>query len=367
MKQGHRGFSLVEILVAMVISLLGTIIIFQVFEVSEAIKRTTTSGGDAQQNGLLAMIAVERDARMAGFGVNYPPLLGCLVNGRQDTRDFTFRLAAVEIADEGSAAGDAVTFVYGSSSLLLTPPKLVASTTTVSTLFEVDNRYGFTLNDFVVAGQVGSTTKQCSLAQATALPDVVGQRDEIHRTTGDYNTDNLSDPYDAWDNTAQSGGRLFNLGAAPAAITYAVDSGTAQLVGTNIITGATSNIISEGIVQLQAEYGKDTTATADGQVDVWDTVAPTTADGWSRVLALRMAVVARSAAAEKPGTDGICRDINDPTDPVKPLTDPTKRLKWAGGSIDVTYLTTAAADWTCYRYRIFETLVPLRNQIWTQP
>jgi len=24
-------------------------------------------------------------------------------------------------------------------------------------------------------------------------------------------------------------------------------------------------------------------------------------------------------------------------------------------------------DWTCYRYRIFETLVPLRNQIWTQP
>ncbi len=57
MNRGHQGFSLVEILVAMVISLLGILIIFQVFEVSEAIKRTTTSGGDAQQNGLLAMIA----------------------------------------------------------------------------------------------------------------------------------------------------------------------------------------------------------------------------------------------------------------------------------------------------------------------
>ena len=65
------GFSLVEILVAMVISLLGTIIIFQVFSVSEGIKRTTTSGGDAQQNGLLALVSIEREARMAGFGINF--------------------------------------------------------------------------------------------------------------------------------------------------------------------------------------------------------------------------------------------------------------------------------------------------------
>ena len=40
-----RGFSMVELLVAMTISLIGMIIIFQVFEVSENIKRTTTSGG----------------------------------------------------------------------------------------------------------------------------------------------------------------------------------------------------------------------------------------------------------------------------------------------------------------------------------
>jgi type IV pilus assembly protein PilW len=82
---------------------------------------------------------------------------------------------------------------------------------------------------------------------------------------------------------------------------------------------------------------------------------------------LRIAVVARSALAEKPGADGKCRDVNDPDDPIKPLTDPTKRMKWAGGALDVTYLTTADTDWTCYRYRVFETMVPLRNLIWQQP
>lgn len=364
MKQVSSGFSLVEILVAMVISLLGTIIIFQVFEVSEGIKRTTNSGGDAQQNGLLALIAVERDARMAGFGINYGPLLGCTVQGQQATRPFTFKLAAAEIGDGASSAGDSLTFVFGSSDLLLTPPKLVAGAANTATIFQVDNRFGFGLNDLIVAGQVG---RACSLAQATNLPTATGQKSEVHRNSGDYNTGNMAAAYDAWDNTSQSGGRLYTLGPAPAAITYSVDSASGQLMAINAIRSGTSDVIAENIVQLQAEYGKDTSGTADGQVDVWDTTAPITADGWARVLALRIAIVARSALPEKAGADGLCRDINDPTDPAKLVTDPTRRLKWAGGGINLTYLTTAQADWTCYRYRVFETLVPLRNQIWTQP
>ena len=36
------------------------IVIFQVFEASEGIKRTTTSGGDAQQNGAIALYSMAR-------------------------------------------------------------------------------------------------------------------------------------------------------------------------------------------------------------------------------------------------------------------------------------------------------------------
>lgn len=364
MNRGFQGFSLVEILVAMVISLLGILIIFQVFEMSEGIKRTSTSGGDAQQNGLLALVAIERAARMSGFGINYAPLLGCTVQGSESGRNITFTLTAAEIADEVSAAGDSITAVYGNSDLLLAPPKLTTAVSTTSTFFKVDNRYGFNINDMIIVGQVGKT---CSLAQATALPTATGQKDQVDRGAGNFNSANLSAAYDTWDNTSQSGGRLYSIGATPGVMLYSIDAGSGRLMVRNVVTSGIAEALAEGIVQLQAQYGKDTSVIADGSVDAWDTTAPTTPDGWSRVLALRLAVVARSALAQKPGADGKCRDINDPNDPTKPLTDPTKRLKWAGGSLDVTYLTTANTDWTCYRYRVFETMVPLRNLIWTQP
>src|SRR6202795_1328786 len=87
----ERGFSMVELLVAMLIGLIGMIIIFQVFEVSEGIKRTTTSGGDAQQNGVIALYTMERDFKNAGMGFNDTTFVGCNIVGydtKRTTPDF---------------------------------------------------------------------------------------------------------------------------------------------------------------------------------------------------------------------------------------------------------------------------------------
>ena len=67
--KAHAGFSLIDVLVGLVIAMLGIIIIFQVFSVSESIKRTTTSGGDAQINGAMAMYQLERSLKGAGYGI----------------------------------------------------------------------------------------------------------------------------------------------------------------------------------------------------------------------------------------------------------------------------------------------------------
>jgi type IV pilus assembly protein PilW len=76
-----------------------------------------------------------------------------------------------------------------------------------------------------------------------------------------------------------------------------------------------------------------------------------TATDWSRVLALRIALVARSNLAERPdATTGLCT-----TTTVDPLT-------WTGGTLTIS----ADPNWKCYRYRVFETTVPLRNMIWLQ-
>ena len=281
MKRGFQGFSLVEILVAMIISLLGILIIFQVFEVSEGIKRTSTGGGDAQQNGLLALVAMERDARSSGFGINYPSLLGCAVQGSESGRNIDFTLTAVEIADEVSAAGDSITFVYGNSDLLLSPLIVLTAVAANAPFMKVDNRYGFNVNDLVIVGETGKT---CSLAQASTLPTVVGQKDQVGRAAGNYNLTNLSDNYDAWNNTTQSGGRLYSIGANPGVMNYSIDAVTRQLMVRNVMTSGTAEALADGIVQLQAQYGKDTTVVADGSVDAWDTTAPTTPDGWLRRL-----------------------------------------------------------------------------------
>ena len=93
------------------------------------------------------------------------------------------------------------------------------------------------------------------------------------------------------------------------------------------------------------EYGKDTDN--DNIVDTYDNAAP--AD-WKQVLAVRLAVVARSALAEKPTVIGGACDAT------------TALPTWSGGTLDVS----ADPNWNCYRYKVFETTIPLRNLIWQQ-
>ena len=112
---------------------------------------------------------------------------------------------------------------------------------------------------------------------------------------------------------------------------------------------------ADGIVQLKAQYGIDNTVgTPTGVVNQWTAVDPTTADAWSRVLALRLVVVARSGQMERP-TDPVTKQII--TGACNTTTSPPNSML---GAIDVS----ADPNWQCYRYRVFETVVPLRNQIW---
>src|SRR2546427_12818343 len=119
----ERGFSMVELLVAMLIGLIGMIIIFQVFEVSESIKRSTTSGGDAQQNGVIALYTMERDFKNGGMGFNDTGFVGCNIVGfdnKPATPNFppagiTMKLAPVVITSRAATtASDQIAVLYGS-------------------------------------------------------------------------------------------------------------------------------------------------------------------------------------------------------------------------------------------------------------
>jgi len=103
---------------------------------------------------------------------------------------------------------------------------------------------------------------------------------------------------------------------------------------------------------MKAQYGKDDGGggtPGDGIVDTYDNVTPTTAAQWSQVLAVRIGIVARAATPEKPSGTGGCD-----TTTVAPT--------WVGG----TFNLTADANWQCYRYKIFQNTIPVRNMLWSQ-
>ena len=75
------GMSLVELMVAMVIGLIGIVIITHLYLVNENYKRSTTGSGEAQVNGAIALFTLERDVRMSGYGFAHSGALGCTCAG----------------------------------------------------------------------------------------------------------------------------------------------------------------------------------------------------------------------------------------------------------------------------------------------
>ncbi len=356
----QAGFGLVEIMIGMVIGLLGIIVIYQTMAVGEGYKRTTTSGADAQQNGAMALFSVERDLRMAGYGVNNAALLGCTVliyDQGPPVREFSFVMAPVVIVDGAGGLPDSLVVTFGNSDLLSTPVELVQNMAGPTSFYKVGTRYGFNPGDIVIAAESG---KNCSLAQVTGLPTAPAETDRVLHNSGNYVDLNgatvaarynkaagLGVIYNAFDYTAGTGGRLFNIGLNPALNQYSVQNG--QMTVAAVLQGGAAIPVADGVVQFQAQYGKDKVGN-DGVVDAWESSMPAvpTAADWAQVLAMRLAVVARSGLREKanPAT-GVC-DIT------------TAAPTWSGGTLDVS----TDPNWQCYRYRVFETTVPLRNMIW---
>lgn len=358
-----RGFSLVEIMVGLGISLIATLVIMQVFIAFEGQKRTTTSGSDAQTNGGLALYTIERDVRMAGYGFSVPAALGCEIRSSYGGVDQPpLSLAPVAITSGANGLPDTISVLSSSKESWSIPAKITTDHPPQATNFFLNTTLGIAVGDLMLAFEPG---KYCTLLQVTGIPN--GKVQIHHQSTSPWDPpggQNIFPPggYNA-------GATLFNLGAL-VRHTYSLDANSNLLFSDFLSATNTTNVqaIISDIVNLQAQYGFDTRVgpQSDGRVDTWsDTMidanssggTPGDAEDIQRVYAVRMAVVARSALLEKPNSDGTCNvttatSINRPT--------------WAGGAIDVSKNPDGSANgnWQCYRYKVFETVIPLRNPLW---
>ena len=213
----------------------------------------------------------------------------------------------------------------------------------------------------------------CQLSEVNQLPTNPGQTDLaiFDGTTSYVNSAGATlapthNPPGGLGVTFSGSGALLNLGPTPKRSTYsitAVNGGSRlQLASTEMFTGQTTPVADE-IIDFQAQYGLDnginngsvahsTFVADDGILDQFVDGLPAnpTTNDWSRVLAVRVALLARSALPEKAdAATGICNATS---------AIPT----WGTG----TQFTNISTDWRCYRYRVLETIVPMRNVIWKQ-
>lgn len=363
------GFTLIEVMVGMTVAIIGLLVIAGVLAVSSRQKETTSSGADAQTSGAIAAYLIERDLRVAGYGINFSSLLGCVIHaydeGVSPAREFTLTVAPVVIAaGTGGAYGtpDTVTVSYATSDVGFAAPRLTQAHNGNNANYKVDNRFGFHEGDVVVVSEDGVDSNgdgvdDCTLAQVTGVPGSPGQTDNLIHNSGNYTNvsgQNVPARYNKPGGlgiTYSTNARIYNLGALPGNIVYAIDPTTSQLTSVDNLAQASGTAagIAENIVFLRAAYGKDTDG--DGTVDTYDRTTPTTSAAWQQVIAVRLAVAARSRQR-----DGAL------VSPASLTLLPARTLP--NGTTSAAETLALTDEQRHYRYKIFSTLVPLRNQIW---
>ncbi len=355
----QRGLSLVELLVAVVIGLVGILAMTQAYITSDRFNRSTMGEGSAQTGGLIGLYQVERDVRMAGYGIASSSALGCgTIDWYYDPNYSAsiqpgsplpvLTLAPVTITTNGTNP-DVVTIMYSTSAERLLPTSItsfVASSSEVT----VDGVYGFNEGDLILLVNSASPVR-CTLGKITQVQ--TGPQ-KLQLNPG------VSAPYNppAWGSfpgTYASGDQMLNLGN-PVVRSYSINNNKLRVTDALLqVAGATPLDIVDGIVDLRALYGKDNGAgggTAnDGRVDEYNNTMPTTAEQWQQVLSIRMGLLARIGTYEKPESGSDCNATT---------TAPT----WSGGTFTKLDVATTSSEDRCYRYRVFETNIPLRNMIW---
>lgn len=362
----QNGFSLVEILVGLVIGLLATLVIMQVFTTFEGDKRTTTGTADAQTNGAIALYQVQRDIQSAGFGLpvfdsaNSPYQCNPSPTIDHDSNVATpdIDLFPITIIDGGVGASDAISVRYGNTSRGGMSVKMVAGTGTTAGVngVQVDTHLGCQEGDTVLvmsAPTCSMTTIAANgLTAAGVSPVVITLNSPANLAVGNYIA--CMGIWNEYSYTVNSN-QLVRTGVINAAVTPPVPSATAVPVVADI-------------VDMQAQYGVSVTANSN-QVTQWVDAAggdwaktgttPTVANR-NRIKAIRVAVVARSGAMEKTNVSTACSSVTAPS--------PTGVCAWTGTAASPAPVLNLTGDpnWQRYRYRVYETMIPLRNVVWSK-
>lgn len=364
----QRGFSLIELMVGLLVSMICLLAIMAAFAVYEGKKRTTTSGNDAQQNGSYALYALERQVRTAGssivqgyhYGVWGCPVTAYTTTGGSKLQTLpvqaalpapftssgwplTTRLVPVLIASGGSNP-DVIGVVGGNSALQVF--KIAVTSSSSASNVTVGNNLGIMTGDYLL-GTLSDGT--CALAQLTSSSTAT----QVTDTT--LTLDSSNSPATG----LKTATYLFDMGSAPTFTLFGVDPSSNSLVSYDLLQrpvngqAAAVTPIADGIVQMKALYGVQTSNGGTIQwkqpTDDWSIANLTAgtaaaAKAMGEITAIRIAVVAQSRLPER-STDY----KRNPTLTLFPDLDSTLQYTVNVG--------------TQYHYKVYDTTIPVRNAL----
>jgi type IV pilus assembly protein PilW len=334
----------------MVIGLLATLAIMQAMSVFEGQKRGTTGTADAQTSGSIALYNISRELKVAGYPL-MPSGQAGVVDSPLECTTFSYNSSGVTsitpvsitngVASAGVNASDTITLRYGNGASGGSPTTLDSRAGNVAT---VRNNLGCQANDVVLI----TNGSECVLSRAnsvagTTAPFTVTMQDSV----GDLGADFAC--LGTWNS-----------------ITYRINNGNLERNGTPVVAD---------VVNLQAQYGISASASSNTIIQwvepsgaTW--AAPTVANR-NLIKAVRLAIVARnpqietaavSAACNSATFTGICawQDV-----PAGNTVTPATPIITASPAPTID-LSTADANWARYHYRVFETIIPLRNVVWSK-
>ncbi len=391
---------MVELLVSVLIGMLALMFVMRSTVDFEKNRRSGIGGSDSMQNGVIALFSMENDAAQAGWGLNDTSLLGC--PGRLfDTQNYAngnvaggvaLTLSPVTVVFNG-ANPDQISFFSGTSdagagsvglSTAVAAGALSMTGDVNNTFFKVGDVLAVAPPVPTTGALAGVQSGPCAIAQVSSVPvntpNIGVANDGTLNTRFNPTTGLMLVPAGGFLGSSQS--KIFNLGQGRSLAfhTWDVNNGVLRLRATDL-SGASNAPVSavSGIVSIKALYGFDTRAGAAFTPDLglvisqWSAgMLDANADGlvnsldYQRLGAIRIAVVARSRQIEKltPGhTD--CSDIIPANAALPTVFSNQEPANIATVPLQVNVAVAGdAIHWSCYHYRIFETIVPLRNSGW---
>ncbi len=345
------GASLAEMMVGLAVGMVVMVVVLQLGVLFDARRKSVSGMAEAGIDGSLAVSSLTRELRMAGSGLGPPDALRCeLTKAEGLALGSGFPLWPVVISNGTDGEPDTIELLASGKAQLLPAARLILAYAQGDPSISVDSTFGVAPNDWLMLQQSG--TARCLLVRASAIP------------VGGFRIEPAVLPSGAVPAGGYAiGSALVNLGTLQRLRFSVGPDASLRQAQFDIESERWSvNPLAGGVVNLQAQYGFDARPGAqaaptvswwsDGLIDADGNGSTGNADDWRRLLAVRIAVVLRSTQRK----EGAC-DTHAPSWYAGRAKD---------GQLEPTLLHIGkAADADCFRYRVIEAEVPLRNLLWS--